>query len=267
MKDGFHISIDDCSIDYVVCDSVGEKNAYDYCFDSFKIFFSLSHGGIWNVEGVSYDFAPGSIILVSPLTCHHVELINGAEYECFTLLFSKSHLNSGVASLLDKMMTDVDIKCLFYSVEKIDFHIYELFRRFPLVNDLPETERKLYFEMLISELIILLSAIKIDSEETSNDCLGARVLRYLNNNIEKNISLEKLARRFFVSKYHLCRAFKEFSGISVHSYINYKRIMLAKQLISSGQMASVVAERVGFGDYSAFYRAYVRIVGKSPTTN
>jgi AraC-like DNA-binding protein len=41
--------------------------------------------------------------------------------------------------------------------------------------------------------------------------------------------------------------------------------MYAKQLIESGETASGAAYKVGFGDYSAFYRAYVRIIGKAPT--
>ena len=51
----------------------------------------------------------------------------------------------------------------------------------------------------------------------------------------------------------------------MHAYVNQKRILYAKKLIESGVTASVAAERVGFGDYSAFYRAYVKIIGKSPT--
>ena len=86
-------------------------------------------------------------------------------------------------------------------------------------------------------------------------------------NIEKDISLDMLAKRFFVSKYYLCRAFKKHNGISVHGYINQKRVMHAKELIESGETASGAAYRVGFGDYSAFYRAYVKIIGKSPTSS
>ena len=40
--------------------------------------------------------------------------------------------------------------------------------------------------------------------------------------------------------------------------------MYAKQLIDAGETAQSAAFKVGFGDYSAFYRAYIRIVGKSP---
>ena len=95
--------------------------------------------------------------------------------------------------------------------------------------------------------------------------LGARVIRYLNENITRDVSLDSLAKRFFVSKYYLCRAFKKHNGISVHGYINQKRVMYAKQLIESGETASGAAYKVGFGDYSAFYRAYVKLVGKAPT--
>ena len=97
------------------------------------------------------------------------------------------------------------------------------------------------------------------------DELGARVISYLNEYAGKDISLDRLARRFFVSKYYLCRAFKKHNGISVRGYINRKRIMYAKQLIDAGETASRAAYQVGYGDYSAFYRAYVKLVGKSPT--
>ena len=90
-------------------------------------------------------------------------------------------------------------------------------------------------------------------------------IRYLNENMTKDITLDDIATRFFVSKYYLCRAFKKHNGISIHGYINQKRVLYAKQLIESGESASGAAYRVGFGDYSAFYRAYVKIIGRSPT--
>ena len=203
--------------------------------------------------------------MIAPFACHHINLSKLSDYECYTVLFSRSVLSETVLKILDAMFDTEDTKSCFYPSEIMNIHISDLFNRFTIVNDLPESERRIYFELLINELVVLLSSIKIDGIAPSGDCLGARVIKYLNNNIQKNISLDKLARRFFVSKYHLCRAFKEYSGISVHSYINYKRIMYAKQLILSGYTASDAAEKVGFGDYSAFYRAYLKIVGKSPS--
>ena len=99
----------------------------------------------------------------------------------------------------------------------------------------------------------------------SSEELGARVMRFLNENLDKDLSLDTISRHFFVSKYYLCRAFKRHNGISIHGYVNQKRVINAKRLIDSGESASVAAYKVGFGDYSAFFRAYVKIVGASPT--
>ena len=261
----YSMNIAGSSFTYFASESLEENLSFDYCSDCYKLVFSLSHGGYLNVEGAEYIIAPGSLLLISPFTCHHVDIASGAECESYTLMFAKSSLSESVLCLLDKLVDCEEIKSLYYPPESINSNISELFRRFKLVNDLSEPEKNLYFQTLLSELIILLSAYKVDGVVPPDDCLGSRVVRYLNNNIERNISLDKLAKRFFVSKYHLCRAFKEYSGISVHSYINHKRIMYAKQLIEFGQTASGAAEKVGFGDYSAFYRAYLKIVGKSPT--
>ena len=112
---------------------------------------------------------------------------------------------------------------------------------------------------------MLLSVEQNRAVSADDMSLGARITEYINEYIDKTITLDILAKKFFISKYHLCRVFKEYSGVSAHSYINYKRVMYAKQLIDSGELASVAAYKVGFGDYSAFYRAYVRILGISPT--
>ena len=103
-------------------------------------------------------------------------------------------------------------------------------------------------------------------DEYQKYALDDLAVKYLNEHIDRDVSLDKLAKKFYVSKYYLCRAFKKHNGISVHGYINQKRVMYAKQLIESGETASAAAYRVGFGDYSAFYRAYVKIVGRAPTS-
>jgi AraC-like DNA-binding protein len=90
-------------------------------------------------------------------------------------------------------------------------------------------------------------------------------VKYINDFIDKDNNLDFLSKKFFVSKYYLCHTFKKYTGVSIHSYINHKRVIYAKQLIDEGETASGAAYRVGFGDYSAFYRAYVKILGVPPT--
>ena len=118
--------------------------------------------------------------------------------------------------------------------------------------------------LLIAELVLLLSLADPKTSTKENEPLGARVIKYLNENISSQISLDELAKIFYVSKYYLCRAFRAYNGISIVGYLNGKRAMMAKEMIENGETAANAAFRVGFGDYSSFYRAYRKALGHSP---
>lgn len=266
MKESSVISLGDINVRYLTADSQPDSTQGDFCHERFEIVFHVAAGGSVTVEGKEYTLSAGSLILINPFAYHRVEESCGSEFAAWSLLFSRSSLSGSVSEMLDGLIGEGDNSGKFYKYEVIS-SVHSVFERFRIAENLPDDKRRAYVDNLISEIIILLSVADGDSITHSNDCLGARVVRYLNYHIEKNISLDKLARHFFVSKYHLCRAFKDYCGISVHSYINHKRIMYARQLIEGGETASGAAEKVGFGDYSAFYRAYVKIVGKSPTAN
>ena len=267
MNNGFSITLDHISVEYSGESKSSYKPPKDHCHDRYEIIYTVSASGRYIVEGSEYSVRPRTLMLIRPLAYHHVDLEDSAEYEGYSIQFHQSALSERLPSMLERIIAVGEDNGRYYPSVNVSDALISVFDRLSFAKDLSNEEQGAYIETLVSEIIILLSAAEGERITHSEDQLGARVARYLNGNIEKNISLDRLARRFFVSKYHLCRAFKEYSGISVHSYINHKRIMYAKQLIESGITASRVAERVGFGDYSAFYRAYTKIVGKSPTAN
>ena len=188
-----------------------------------------------------------------------------AVYERYVLHFSEEYLSSDARALFESILGGVEGSGRLYSALTLSAKVLPVLERFDTAQSLPENERLLYVKTLLAELMIFLSVSSGEQIEINDGELGARVIRYLNENITRDLSLDRIARRFFVSKYYLCRAFKKHNGVSVHVYINHKRVMYAKQLIEQGETASGAAYKVGFGDYSAFYRAYVKVVGKSPT--
>ena len=90
------------------------------------------------------------------------------------------------------------------------------------------------------------------------------VLEYINNHFSEELTLDSLANRFFISKYHLSREFGRIVGIPVHRYITQKRLVVAKQMLTEGRPSSMVYQHCGFGDYSNFYRAFRGEYGVSP---
>ena len=235
------------------------------CSDKYQIVY-FTHGcGKYIVEGIEYKAREHTALVIKPFSYTLV----GCERDCLSgvaILFSQGELVEQADKILREMLSEDEHSKLYTSFAVPEL-VISVFEKLELVENIDVDVRDVYLNALLCEAVSLLSISSGEPTEYNQDELGARVARYLNRNIDKNISLDKLAGRFFVSKYYLCRAFKKYSGTSVHSYINRKRILYAKQLIDAGETASVVAYKVGYGDYSAFYRAYKNIIGKSPVRN
>jgi AraC-like DNA-binding protein len=91
------------------------------------------------------------------------------------------------------------------------------------------------------------------------------ILRYLNNNLYKPVSLDELSGEFYISKNHLNVIFRRETGTTINHYIRMKRLTQARQEIRNGCTAEEAAYKVGFNDYSNFYRAYKTFFGIMPS--
>jgi len=90
------------------------------------------------------------------------------------------------------------------------------------------------------------------------------IIQFVNDNLGKPISLSEVAKHFYISQAHLSRLFQERFHMSLAEYIINKRVMWAITMMESSMSLLEVALEVGFSDYSAFYRAFTKIVGTNP---
>ena len=91
-----------------------------------------------------------------------------------------------------------------------------------------------------------------------------RVLAYMEENMTRKLSLEEVAKHFFVSESTISQTFRQKMGVSFHRCLNQRRLIAAKMLISEGIPLEGIGEQVGFTDYSTFYRAFKQEFGISP---
>lgn len=91
------------------------------------------------------------------------------------------------------------------------------------------------------------------------------ILTYINNNYAENLSIDGLSREFGLSPSYLSRSFSAYTGRSIYNYIQYRRIMLAKEMICANRPFMEVAMECGFNDYSCFLRAFTKSTGKNPS--
>ena len=239
-----------------------ELAAESACTDECEIVCIIDGSVVCVAEGREFTLGPRSLVVFPPM-CYHTFIADiTSPVDRYLLRFSTDALAGDVRPAFDSMISG---GVVFFPGGTVSERVISAIERFQIHSEFSSEYKDAYLTAILTELIchiFTLGAHRLPEDESE---LGVRVAKYLNENMDKSLSLERLSARFFVSKYYLCRAFKKQNGVSIHSYVNHKRIMYAKGLIESGLTASEAAYKVGFGDYSAFYRAYVKIVGSAPT--
>lgn len=93
----------------------------------------------------------------------------------------------------------------------------------------------------------------------------AQAIAYLNANYRNHISLDEMSAGLYVSKYHLCRSFKEITGTGINRYMIEKRLNEAQRLLltTDWPVAEICGE-CGFDSMSNFLEHFKRQYGCSP---
>ena len=93
-----------------------------------------------------------------------------------------------------------------------------------------------------------------------------KCIRYIDTNYTKEISIDLVAKEFAFSRAYFCKEFSQLAGTSFKKYVSQKRITRAQNLIRNCPQKTIalIAEEVGYNEFTTFYRNFLRITGVSP---
>lgn len=247
------------------------KEKVDYHYHEFyKLLVVLSGtGGYW-IDGERYQLKSGDVVLIDRRLIHRPEFER--EYERVIIYISPEFLETFSAG-------DCNLTDCFSRQEQ---HILRLAPRererfLGLVRELEEElgsaeagkdilSRGLLARVLV-ELYRLMRRGGLAPVQPlrPKDERIVRMLRYIEAHIGEEITVDALAEAFFLSRYHMMRLFRENTGVTIHSYIQDRRLMNARDMMGQGMGATEACYKAGFNSYCTFCRAYNKRFGMSPT--
>ena len=239
--------------------------------DFYEVYYLLNGQVEYWVDGRIIRMEPGDILLINPQELHRPLLTPETKvYERIVLWIKKSYLEQltpGEEKLSQCFDQSLPNRICPADVERpvLKARMHELVREF-YSRDFGS---KLSADGLFLQLMVQLNRLALrtegaDREEGQMSNLVRKSLAYIHENISAPLSLEGIAGQLYVSKYHLSHAFSREVGVSLYRYIMLRRLLLARQLLLTGQSAGQVSLNCGFSDYASFYRAFKAEYGVSP---
>jgi AraC-like DNA-binding protein/mannose-6-phosphate isomerase-like protein (cupin superfamily) len=240
--------------------------------DDYEIFILLSGGVRYFIEKTSYELVPGDILLIRPGEIHKAAFTSNETYERIVCNFPGELINmlSEEGHILSECYTNRPHgeKNRLGSTDDEKNELLALFEKMIMLKTYPQLWNPQLLLSVFIEAMVKINRIFSDETRCAPTHLQHRrlkpILEYIDSNLNMDLSLKTLQRKFFISGSYLCQIFKQTTGSTLHEYIVYKRISRAKQFLMSGESASNAAYKSGFSDYSNFVRAFRKVTGYSP---
>ncbi|MCR5669385.1 MAG: AraC family transcriptional regulator [Butyrivibrio sp.] len=241
--------------------------------DFHKLILNLSDNVTYSIEGREYELSPFDFVLVNRFFIHRPacdETVD-EDYDRIILYLSDEFLSKyGLTDCFDKA---ADLKSHVVRFPSgVSAGIYDLLK---VVEEDTLVKDKEYAGELALRVDVLKALISFNracisenhgfSPEAKYNRKVVELIEYITDNLGKDLSIDLLADRFYMSKYHMMRIFKNETGYSIHKYITEKRILMARSLIMGGMPATSACLECGFKDYSSFTRAFKNQLGIAPS--
>ncbi|MCI5868695.1 MAG: AraC family transcriptional regulator [Dorea sp.] len=251
-----------------------ETKEVEYHYHDFdKITIFMKGHVTYTIEGKSYDLKPYDIVLVKHNDIHRLTVDNSTLYERIIVYISPNFMNA--------YQTDsYDLNYCFEKAEEEHSNVLRItsLEKSSLLRSISRLEASfsddgyaadLYRQIIFLEFMIHLNraARKDHLKYIDTDSCNTKIqdiLGYINENLREDLSIDSIADQFYISKYYMMRLFKQETGYTLGQYISQKRLLLAKELLLSGEPVTKACFDCGFKDYSTFSRAYKRLFGESP---
>lgn len=226
---------------------------------SYLLLYTLSGEGILEINGQQSAILPGSCMLINCMEHHRYYTAESKTWE-----FLWAHFYGSGSAGYYQLFSENGVHAVqIGSSQPFADLFWSMIRRQQNWHALQEIS-------INQELVSILTTLLLACEKAEH--LAGNIPTYIQlavREIERNcassFSLDSMAEKFNISKYHFSRAFKQHMGMNFSDYINHMRLKLAKELLKyTNQTVNDIAFTCGFNDVSYFIRIFKKMEGYTP---
>lgn len=249
--------------------SVG-SHSHDY----YEFYFFVEGAVQMEIGRRRFTLHSGDFILVPPGISHRAVITNkDIPYRRFVLWISKDYctaIGEQAPDCLYLLRRAEKKQQYVQGFNALEFNTLRS-RLFALLDEIHSERygKETMVSLQLMDLLLYLSRVDYERDNPASKQEGRShfdsITNFIDTNLEEDLSLDRLAREFFLSKYYIAHLFQRSTGLSVHQYIVKKRLTACCEAILGGSHIGETYLRYGFHDYSSFYRAFKKEYGMTPS--
>lgn len=244
------------------------KNAWSfpmhYHSDLLEISLVLAGKAEFECSRIKYTLKPGDLIVKNAGVLHSEVSSpeDGFEQYCLGIKGVKMPDMPPDTMVPDHISPVMETGIAFDYLRSMTAYIYELSADASSQSDALIKQALEHGLSLVSMMIM--NAVEL-SDTTDHSQLVSDVLEYIDTHVGESMSLDTLAKQFFVSTYHLAHKFKAEVGCTVNQYILNRKLGEAEErLVFGTDPIKEIAADCGYTSLQYFYSVFKKHTGRTP---
>ena len=227
--------------------------------ESYLFFIVLAGSGTANIRETHFSLHAGDHVF---LDCRQPYFHESSQDDPWELLWV--HFNGTAMDGYWQYFTGHQKSSVFHPGNAAPFQ--PLLEQLLTLEETRSSNRELLENELLHRLatrLLLWQKEKDTAGHTDSTLSKLQEIRsYLDGHYAEKLSLDELANRFYISKYHMSREFKKSFGLTMGNYLTSLRITKAKEMLRfSDFQIETIARNCGIEDNSYFNKVFQKAEG------
>lgn len=239
--------------------------------DFFQIYFVTEGILVHHSDQECIELVAGDCFIIPPFFKHYIS-VDSSSSVFYSFSFQKAFLQESILrnKVIEELLTMLTPQNIMLKLSLKAEQIHQInnllsYSLQEFENQAPGWECAL--QGLLSNILIMFYRtykVGVASVFYSNSTIQ-NCITYINMHFKENIKLENILKKFHFSHSSFLRIFRANTGKNFQTYLTECRINYARFLLRETEKTiSAICNECGYGDYSAFYRAFYKRTKTSP---